>query len=58
MNWLGEFEKSLDPKEAEVLMREAEEEKEPALKMGRLWMPVEEEERDAGDAHRLIAWLS
>ena len=58
MNWLGELEKSLDPKEAEVLMRDAEEEKEPALKMGRLCMPMEEEEREAGDAHTLIAWLS
>lgn len=38
MNWLGEFEKSLLPKEA--ALRTLPEEKEPALKMGAGWMPI------------------
>lgn len=59
MNCEGEFEKSLDPKEAEeVEAREEErskeaEEKEPALKMGPWWMPMEDV-TEAGDAQLLL----
>lgn len=53
MNWLGESEKSVLPKEA--ALRTLPDENEPALKMGAGWMPMKLVTL-AGDAQKL--WWS